>query len=218
MILQWYKSYEVNSTIWLISSFLLFISFVLFLIASKKEELESRSRVYIGYGLFTLCFGLTRFLFIFADFTGDLHDNIMVLGYLMAILGILAVVFILETYLLKTKRILTIITSILFILILVAVMGVASRDDALMMIYILIPAAIIATVITFIYFIINSSGHSRKKAIGALIGILLMFFGHLMDSNLFNAIFPGLPEIICPIVLIIGVIFFTTSQLYNRSK
>ena len=95
-------------------------------------------------------------------------------------------------------------------------MGVASRDDALLMIYILIPAALIATVITFIYFILNSSGPSRKKAIGALLGILLMFLGHLMDSNLFNSLIPSLPDIICPIVLIIGVIFFTASQLFNR--
>jgi len=213
---QWYDSYEINSIVWLISSFLLFISFVLFLIASKKEDLESRSRVYLGYGLFTLFFGLTRFLFVFADFTGDLHDSIMVVGYLMAILGILVVVYILETYLLKTKRILTIITSILFVLILISVMGLTSRDDALMMIYILIPAALIATVISFIYFIKNSSGASRKKATGALLGIFLMFFGHLMDSNLFNNYIADLPNIISPIVLIFGVIFFTASQLYNR--
>jgi len=215
---QWYDSYEINNIAWLTASFLLFISFVLFLIASKKEELESRSRVYLGYGLFCLCFGLTRFLFVFADFFGDLHDNIMILGYLTGILGVIFVIFILETYLLKTKKILTIITSILSILILIALLGLTSRDDALMMIYIFLPAAIIATTITFIYFIINSTGTSRKKAIGALLGIIFIFFGHTMDSNLWANFFPDIPLIISPVVLIFGIIFFTSSQLYGRRR
>lgn len=217
MIVQWYDTTEIGNIVWFISSILLFISFILFAIVSKKEELESRSRVYLGYGLFCLCFGLTRFLFVFADFTGDLHDNVMVVGYLTAILGILFVVFILETYLLKTKKVLSIVTFILFIFLIIASAGLTSRDDALNIIYILIPAALIATVISFIYFIVNSTGASRKKATGALLGILFMFGGHLIDSNLFNDYIADVPEILPPIILIFGVFFFTISQLYNRS-
>jgi len=212
-----YDLFEFACVLWIMAFSVLFLAFLLFLLASKKSDIESRKNVLIGYGMFCLLFGLTRFFFYISDFFGDFHDTIIVLGYGTGILGLISVIFILETYLIKTKKVLTIITSICFLIMIFAILGLTTRDVALTMIYILSPAALIAATIAYIYFIKNSTGASRKKAIGALLGIFLIFFGHFMDSNLWTSLFDT-PIIISPIVLIFGVLFFTSSQLYGRSN
>ena len=81
------------------------------------------------------------------------------------------------------------------------------------MIYILSPAALLTAAIVYIYLIINSTGPSRKKAVGALLGMILMFLGHFMDSLLFTTAFPDFPLAISPIVMIIGILVYSSSQL-----
>ena len=212
-----YISFQLSCILWIIAFSALFLAFLLFFRASRKVEIESRKNVLLGYGMFCLLFGLTRFFFYVRDWCGDFHNTIIVLGYGTGILGLICVIFILETYLIKTKKVLTLITVICFIIMIFALMGLTTRDVALTMIYILSPAALIAAVIAYIYFIVNSTGCSRKKAIGALLGVLLIFLGHFMDSNVFTGIFPDIPSVISPIVMIVGVFFFTYSQLYGKS-
>jgi hypothetical protein len=204
---------------WVIVIALLFLSFALFVIEAIKTDEKSRKMVYIGYGLFALCFGLTRLLFFLTEFCGGICDDFFhIIGYLTGIAGIIVVIFIMETYLLKTKKILTFITIILFGIILIALTGLTTRDIVLNMIYILLPFALVAVALSYIYFIFKTSGPSRKKAIGALLGMILIFLGHLMSARLFLSYFPDFPLYVAPIIMIIGVIFFTISQLYIKYR
>lgn len=212
---QWYNSYELASVLWIIAFSLLFLSCGLFLLASNRTEVKARKNVLLGYSLFSLSFGFTRFFFFISDFCGDLKDSITTLGYLTGILGIIFIIYMLEKYLIKTRMILTFMTAICFIIMVIAVLGLTTRNVALIMIYILSPAALIAALIAYIYFIINSTGTSRKKAIGALFGIIFIFIGHFLDSSLILSLFPDIPMIISPLVMIFGVIFFTSFQLRN---
>jgi len=68
--------------------------------------------------------------------------------------------------------------------------------------------------ILYLYVIIKSIGGIRKKAIGLFIGSLMMFASQVMDSEVFiSATFPFAPLEITPIIMIIGVIIFTLSQV-----
>ena len=195
---------------------LLHLSFLLFLIKAIKLDVKSQKNVFFGYSLFCLFFGFTRLFFLLSWFCGENEactNLFLIFGYLIGTLGIMIYIFILETYLLKTKKILTVINIIVFLIILIALFGLTSRAIALTIIYISSPSVIIAFLITYIYLIIKSSGLSRKKAIGALIGLLGIFIGHSMNTGAFFSLFPGVPTFISPIVLIIGVIIFTTTQL-----
>lgn len=212
--------YELRMILWYIVNILLFLSFLLFLLKAKKLETKSQKNVYLGYGLFSLLFGLTRLFFILSWLCGDAFegcsDFYLILGYLIGTLATIIIIYILETYLLKTKKILTGITIIVFCIILIALFGLTSRGIALTMIYILLPVVIGAISMSYIYFIIKSTGTSRKKAIGAFGGLLLLFIGHFMNTSFFNSMFPGTPGIISPIIMSAGIIIFMITQLFIK--
>jgi len=153
--------------LWYIVIGLLFLFHILFILSSKKAENEAQRRVLIGYSFFCLLFGSTRIFFIISVIYGgsfNVSDNFfLILGYLTGILAIISVIFILETYLLKTKKIITLITLILFILILISLFGVLTKDFALYLIYILSPAAITATIFSYLYLTVKSTGPHRKR-------------------------------------------------------
>ena len=130
--------FEPFVVLWYIAISFLFITSGIFIIKALKLEIKSQKNVYTGYGLFSFFFGLTRLFFLLSGFCSTLECNLLfiMLGYLMGTFGIIIIIFILETYLLNTKKILTGITSILFGIILIAIASLA-RELALMMIYIL---------------------------------------------------------------------------------
>ncbi len=143
------------------------------------------------------------------------QDVYLILGYLSGIIGLIIIIFILESYLLKTKKILTSITFILFCIVLITLFGESNRQLALNMIYIFLPAVILAIIFSYVYFIIKSSGSSRKKAIGLLIGIIIFVIDHMMDYSKSPLSF-GVTEIISPLLSIIGIVIFTTTQLFIK--
>ena len=212
--------FDPTFILWYIVNILLFLSCTLFLLKAFKTEGKSQRNVYLGYGLFSLCFGFTRLFFLLSwscegIFEGC-YDFYLTAGYVAGIIGMIIIIFIFESYLLDTKKILTGITFIAFLIVLVALFGLTSREIALNMLYILLPAGIIALTISYIYFIVKSTGASRKKAIGVFIGLTLFFIGYSMNTTIFITIFGGIPSFLSPIVMSIGIIIFTLFQIYFK--
>ncbi len=205
---------------WYVVNILLFLSFLLFFLKAIRLKEKNQRNVYLAYSFFSLLFGFTRLFFLFAWMCGNTfegcQDSYLVLGYLTGLLGMNIIIFILETYLLKTRKILTSLTFITFCIVLIALFQVNGREIALNSIYILLPVVFIAITISYIYFIIKSIGQSRKKAIGVFIGLVLLFVGHSMNTSMVLSIFPELPSIISPIVMFIGILLFTISQIFIK--
>jgi hypothetical protein len=197
----------------------LFGSFVLFLVKSIKLEMKSQKRVFLGYGLFLLLYGFTRLFFLIAKFYGDLDlldykDYYLTLGYFIGLLGVIIIIYIMEKFMLKTKKILTSITITVSVINLIAVMGLTTKDFALNMIYILLPSVIIAVCFVYLYLMFKTMGKPRRKATWAFIGIVTLFAGHIIYTSFFRSFVPpDFPFYISPIIMIIGVVIFTTSQL-----
>ncbi|MBD3229121.1 MAG: hypothetical protein GF329_13110 [Candidatus Lokiarchaeota archaeon] len=76
-------------------------------------------------------------------------------------------------------------------------------------------------IILYSYLSIKSSGYVRKRSLEALIGILLLYFGIILDSNLgvltVQMLIPALPSVLLRtiggIFVIIGVILFGLSYI-----
>ena len=200
--------------LWLISIGIFFTSFVLFFLKASKLEMKSQKKIFQGYGIFSLFFGITRIIFIIGVYIPEQYDFYTTLGYITGILGILYWLYVIETYLItNTKKIFMIITSVAFGIALIALIGQASRYFALMLIYILLPFAIVAIFMLYIYLIIKTTGIVRKRTIWLVIGLVILVIGYIMDTELFVGNFRWIPLEISPALMILGTLIFIITQL-----
>ena len=206
--------YEGLSLIlWIISVILLFISFGVGLFKARKLEMKTQKIFLIGYGLFGFLFGLARVFFIFAFFNPPQFEFFTQIAYITGVLGIICILYILETYMIqKTKRIFFIITVIAFIITLISLAGLTDRYIALYMLYIILPFSIAIVLILYIYLILKTTGVLRQKAIGLFIGLILIEIGYSLDTEFFLSNFT-IPLEIAPLCMIGGIIIFMIAQL-----
>lgn len=205
----------ISLILWLIASGLFFLTFTLFFIKGSKFKLKSMKMTYFAYGIVLLMLGFTRIFFIVAVYIPDNYDFYTTLGYLTGIGGMIFWLYVIESYLVtKTKRIFTIICLITFSISAIALSGAVSRDFALNIQFILLPAALGIITLLYIYIILKATGNVRIKAIWVLVGLALIAISQVMDGQGFILAFPDFPLIIAPIIMIIGILLFAESQLY----
>jgi hypothetical protein len=219
-LFQGVDEFDLTMILWYITNIILFICCSLFLLKAFKTEGKSQKYVYIGYGLFTFSFGFTILFFRLAWSCGGIfegcYDFYIIAGYVSGTIGLIIIMFIFESYLLNTKKILSGITLIAFILVLVALFGFTTREVALNMLYVLLPFSVISLTISYIYFIVKSIGSSRKKAIGVFIGLCLFFIGYSLNTSLFMSIFGDIPSYLSPTIMSIGIVLFTLIQIFIK--
>ncbi len=204
--------------LWIVSIVLLFLAAILFLIKAYKTEMKSQRMMQVGNAFFAAFFGLMRIFFIIAvyeEFAGrHNYDFYTTLGYIVALIGLIFWMFVLERYMIrKTKMIFTTIAIVSFIIALIALSGIIERGAALTLIYIILPFSLVIILMLYIYLIVKTTGEIRTKAEYQLLAILLMFIGHLMDSEIFMTNLAFIPLEIAPSVMIAGVILFMWKQL-----
>jgi len=207
----------ISLILWIVATVLMISSTIIFMIKAIKIQEKSAKSMFIAYGLFYIFFGLTRILYIEAVYILGMFDFFTNLGYITQILALIFIIYVLETQIVKsTKFFFLIITIVAFVIALISLVGVTSirRYFALTLLFILVPISASVIMILYLYVIIKSIGGIRKKAIGLFIGSLMMFASQVMDSEVFiSATFPFVPLEITPIIMIIGVIIFTLSQV-----
>jgi hypothetical protein len=218
LTLQFPSSISYNEgiylTIELIVILLLIISFIMFYIKATLMETKSQKMVYYGYSIFLLCFGLSRTFLLLAKITTGVNVEINTnLFYMIEIFGIISWLYILEIYMVeKTKKMLSISTIILSVLAFVTLIGAQNR----ILIYITLLFSIGGIISLCIYITIKTPGIVRKRTLWLLIGLILLFAGYVMDSELFISAFPGIPPLIAPFILIAGIIIFMTTQMFIK--
>lgn len=208
---------EISLILWFVATGLMFLSTIILIIKSIKIENRSPKLVYLAYGIFYIFFGLTRILYIVAVYNPDSYDFFTTLGYITQNLSMISILYVLETHIVKsTKKIFLIITIIVFVISLITLIGVVSREIALTIGFILLPFSGGAILILYLYVSIKSTGALRKSAIGLFLGSLMMYTAHIMDSEMFIGLtYPIIPLIleITAVIMIFGVIIFTFSQV-----
>lgn len=197
-----------------------FVVFGIFFFKKYRSSEETQAKFYLGLAAFCLCFAIMRMWFLFSDFVEEGIWAISSLGpfvidadfywRLAAIFGIgavLGVLFVIERYMVKTRYIITLITSIGLVIALVFPVTPIGRTAT----YIFTPIGVLGIIGLYAYLIKNSAGLIRTKTILAMVGIFIIFLGFVADTDFGQSIF-ALPieivGIIATVCMLIGGLIF----------
>jgi len=195
------------------------VAFVIFAVfffnKYRTTDVESQSWFYFGLALFCICFATARIMFMCSDFVkggiwaGSVLDQYFYwrLAAIFGIGSVLFVLFVIERYMVKTRYIITIGTSIgLVIALIFPVIPIGQMAT-----YIFTPIGVLGIVGLYGYLIKNSSGKIRLKTFLTLIGIFVIFLGFVIDTDFGQDLLPFAPEIIgitASIVMTVGGLVF----------
>ncbi len=210
----------VSLILWYIAISLMILSSVLFAIKGIKiKENKGLRMTLLAFSIFFLFFSFSRIAYLVAVYNPQNYDFFVILGYIFTFIGILPWVYVLELYAIKfTKKKFTVIYVIGFVILIISLTGVLTKTFVQIFYYIFGWFAIIVIIIIYLYLIINTTGFSRKKALGVLIGFILFIIANQLDSEIVVTTFQTFPLEIAPIIMILGVITFTSSQLTFKSQ
>lgn len=214
----------LNLFLFIVFTAILFIFGIIFLMKSRKQEIESAKRIKLAFGLFGILYGTCRIFFIlmFQDFTNpnqnyNLFANI---AYSFGMAGFTSIIWALEKVKYKKNYFFLIaatITLITFAGVFLILTGIAEiRLLVLIIIMIGTPIAGFFIFLLYIQLIRLSTGAVKKKAIYSLIGFFIMVVGISMDGQFFLAI-DTVPlwfkMDVVPIICIVGYLMFAINQL-----
>lgn len=220
-----YAPGTLNLYLFMAFTVILWIFGVIFLLKSRKNEIEGAKRIQLAFGLFGIFYGLCRLFFIlmFQDFTNpDQNYNLIAsIAYSCGIIGFTSIIWALEK--LKYKKNYFFMVGLLVTIITIAgtviiALRIASeiRTTLLLVIFIGVPISALIIFILYIFLISKSTGVVRKKAAYSLLGLIIMFIGIVMDSQFFLAL-EQVPLLIrmdvVPIICIVGYLIFSLTQL-----
>jgi hypothetical protein len=202
----------ISLIFWCAAIGFLFFSIILVYIQTTRMENRNQRRVFQCVSFFFLLYGLARVFFIIAMYTAfmcvECYDFFAQLGYISSILGVFFFIFAIENYILKqTKRILSSFMLTALIVCIITSMIPESRYFALTMIYILLPFSLVGVLLFFLYLIKINTGSGRKRALWLLSGMILLFTGHIIDSEAFISSFPEVSLLLGPLIIIISCFF-----------
>ncbi|MHA1250649.1 MAG: hypothetical protein ACTSRP_11715 [Candidatus Helarchaeota archaeon] len=210
----------------IINIIILYIFAIGFWIKIRNAEIESQKWLFFCLGLFMICFGLTRLFFMFSDMIKAGYWESTDLGWLVldfsfwwkmaALFGIgslIAVLFVLEKYSVKTKYIFTIIATIGLILAIILPVSTELTIDARFMTYITVPIAVLSILGIYLYLIIKTTGKIRLKSTMAFLGILILMIGFILDTEAGKMLVGFDLSIFNSILMITGIILFSFANL-----
>ena len=192
-----YHELEVAAKITAIVFCLVFAAY--FWNRSRGADLKSAHIMFLGQGLFVFCFGMTRIFFLIADYfriepefaSIVLEPNEFLnllfwkISSLIGILAIMFLLFVIETYLVKSKYIFTLIALAGLIVALI----LPDINQARLATYIAMPIALIGVIALYTYLFFKGSGEIRKKAGLSLDGFIIFGVGVILDTNIGKNLF-----------------------------
>ncbi len=203
----------IEFILWIIVIIFLFVYFGLFLIKGLKDESKSSRYFFIGVSIFFICTGIQRILSLIYDFFYA-EMSLLFIITLLNIVGIIPLLFHLESSVVKSKRIISILSVILVIVYIIA--NFFFGNDRIIMYYFFIPPFLLAVESVgaiYIYLVLKSSGQVRKNALYIIIGLANFLFFWLLHSQMGRASPSPDPNImdligiISPIGLLVGLFF-----------
>lgn len=188
---------DIEFALILVCSVLFVIFCGYFINKYRKTEEKTQAWFYLGLGVFCLCFAIMRIWFLCSDLVDEGLWGVSQIGPIIldadfywrwaAIFGIgavLSVLFVIERYMVKTHYILSFITSIGVVIALIVPVEPYGRLAT----YVFTPFGVLAVVGLYAYLIKITPGRIRIKTILAMIGIFLIFFGFIVDTDLGQSI------------------------------
>lgn len=194
----------------------------------KKESGSVQKHIYLGYCFFLLSYGVTRIFFIFSDYEVrslvypiiDSPLNMIYVGiaYTFGLFGALWIFFMVERYLVRTRYIFTAITIGILGLSIISILGIVPTDIPQLIMTVALPGFIALIILLYVYVAIKTPGDARNRALGIVVGLLIMVIGFLLGSKLFGGALESLGMLyevrilIEPFIVIAGAAIFAFSQ------
>ena len=187
----------------------------------RRSELEMKSSrmVFLGQGLFIFCYGITRLLFLLQLYFKDdyyvpifpdpaLSDLIWKISTAVGILAMVFLLVVIETYLVKSRYVFSLIALVGCILSLVLPV-----ETARIVTYIALPLAMIGIIALYAYLFFKSSGELRKKVSWSLNGFIIFGIGVVIDTEYGKSILLGwfgiVPPFLAEVLMIVGLAIYT---------
>ncbi|MHA1820495.1 MAG: hypothetical protein ACTSU2_09010 [Promethearchaeota archaeon] len=225
---------------WIIVVAINFIAAIIMLHSASKiqKEYPTQGNIFRRYGYFIIGYGVGRVFFIFSDierwnngtlangcFT-PLHTQFVLLAYISMIIASLFLIIVTERYILNLKhRYLTYFYLILLVsaIILFFLAQFAAKFLNTIRLFNMLFSSVGALLIVFLYIkaIKFSTGKLRTKAIMIFVGIILIFGGTVIDSELIiNMIKIPIwtPAIFVGVGFIILVYFLNPTKTYKTKS
>ena len=201
---------------------LIIFAIILLIKMRDKEKETGQYYIYMGYTIFLITYAITRVCFTVTDFIvynggkGTLLDSMFAaLAYSFSVGGFIILFFNFERYILHTKFVFTVLGLGVFSFSVLAAALIIPRELARTLNSIALPIFFIIIVSLYLYVGSKGKGEIRKKAFGIAIGMIIVAFALLWDSDVFGGVLAliGLNYIIrilvSPFIIIIGLAIFT---------
>jgi hypothetical protein len=208
--------------------------FIAFMIKARHTEAKVTKRIYQGFGLFGLTYAITRCFFLASDYENATHapNNTYLLfdevtaAYTVTFAALIFIYYAVERLMLNRKPVFMAIAIIAAGVCLLAFVltslqigvdltgkGSGPQTIAQYTLYITGPILIIGIVALYIKIAVNSSGSVRKRSITALIGLLVLSAGLLLDMDILsNPSFDPIRLLLSPFCFIAGTLTFFFAQ------
>ena len=208
----------VSTVLWIAAIVVLLITTVFFLRRAQSSELPSQKNTFRGLGLFLGFYAGTRILFLLGwyltyDEASALYEIFWRAAAIVGMVGFIILMIVLETYPLnkRTKYIGTIIGCVLLVISMVWGSGIGSLALAFGL-----PFMAFYVLAVYLYLVVVGEGEIRNRALQNFLGILILLFGIIFDTNIsrdiFNSFAPALAaflqEVLAPVLVIVGIIIF----------
>ncbi len=181
------------------------------LLTLKQVKLEKSGQKYflLGIAVFAYVFALTRAIFVYTDNLGSSHPDYQFLwrlGWVMSLIAIIAIVVVIETYMVKTRYVFTVIGIIGVILTIIL------EQELLRFVNAGVSGVLLVDLVAaYVYVIIKSEGAPRIKATKSLLGIALLAGGLIIDG-FSTQLFSGMDMSLLGVsLMVVGlVLYFVT--------
>ncbi len=191
------------------------ISVVLFFIKVHKIESDLQKPYLYGISFFLLLLTLQRVAYIISVKMNVDYNFWTNLGYVCSLAGMMCFFLGIEKSVIrKTKYLLSLVSLIGVLIGLLALIDIIDRDISMKITYIISTLATVIIIILFAWMISKSTGSIRKKSFITFLGVVVLFAGIMMDSELvYGGLWPTMPLIIPPILNSIGLITITLTNM-----
>lgn len=228
-----YGFYSLRTYLLIFYIFLLLGGFIAFMVKARRAETHVSKRIFQGFGLFGLTFAITRSIFLMSDYenatnypnnTYLLFDEVT-LAYTVTFASLIFIYYAVERLMLNRKPVFMAISIIAAVVCLIAFIltfltidvnlatGKGPQTIAQYTMYITGPLLMIGIVALYIMISRMSSGSIQKKAVGALVGLLILSAGLLLDMDILsNPSFDPIRLLLAPVCLIVGTFTFFIAQ------
>ncbi|MHA1271733.1 MAG: hypothetical protein ACTSPY_18240 [Candidatus Helarchaeota archaeon] len=199
--------------------------FLMFIYQGLKENDKNTRYIKYGYGFFTLGYAITRIFFLFSDYERELngitplHLQYVSIAYAIGMFSILVLSLVIEKYLVKFKYIFVISSAISLIFAILSIIAIEIQSITQIIMYITAGIVLIGIIGLYVYMVVKLTGTYRNRAIGALIGFLLIAIGLILDMRFLEDIFGSFDYIrliLSPFLMISGFLIFGITQIKSN--